>query len=58
VIAIYDDLTPDRRHTSDPEGTLVTLCDRCRPARGVAWAADGDGLICEECGASEDSEVD
>lgn len=45
------DRTPDRSLTSDPEGELVALCDRCAAGQRVAWAADDADLsACELCG--------
>jgi hypothetical protein len=57
-VRYFYDLTPDRSLTSDPEGTLVQLCDRCadRHWRVVAWAGDSDDLTCELCDEAQEGD--
>lgn len=45
--------------TSDDEGCLVQLCERCarRHAADVRWAGDG-AECCEVCGGAEEEAED
>lgn len=49
------------QYTSDTEGNLVMLCDKCRPGAGsqVAWAGAADEFsCCEMCERDQQGERD
>jgi hypothetical protein len=57
TIAYYYDLTEDHALSSDPEGNLVQLCERCarKHRADVQLAQSGDDLCsCELCDETDE----
>lgn len=59
MVRTYYDLTEGREFTSDTEGCLVDLCDRCARKAGdkvQPAALAEDGATCELCEEGNDDE--